>query len=132
MRNGDFLVVCYLSYNFKSIGKNGKMKELKFDLFLYLIGVVVMKNGDIILSMVDRYDLKMDENSMCWLMKLDKDGNIFLIVENDLDGKVIFMYFVKVMVNINGDICVIDEIGEYLGRFLVFDLMGDLKFVYGE
>lgn len=132
MSNGDFLVVCYFSYNFKSIGKNGKMKELKFDLFLYLIGVVVMKNGDIILSMVDRYDLKMDENSMCWLMKLDKDGNIFLIVENDLDGKVIFMYFVKVMVNINGDICVIDEIGEYLGRFLVFDLMGDLKFVYGE
>lgn len=132
MSNGDLLVVCYLSYNLKSIGKNGKMKELKSDLPLYPTGVVAMKNGDIILSMVDRYDLKMDENSMRRLMKLDKDGNTLLIVENDLDGKAIFTYPAKVTVNINGDICAIDETGEYSGRLLVFDSMGDLKFVYGE
>lgn len=132
MGNGDLLIVCYLSYNLKCIGKNGKLKELKSDLPLYPTGIVALKNGDIILSLVDRYDLKMDENSIRRLMKLDKDGNTLLIVENDVNGKAIFTYPAKVTVNINGDICAIDETGEYSGRLVVFDSAGDLKFEYGE
>ncbi|XP_022338649.2 uncharacterized protein LOC111134121 [Crassostrea virginica] len=132
MASGDLLVVCYLSYNLKCIGKNGKLKELKSDLPLYPTGVVAMKNGDMILSMVDRYDLKIDENSIRRLMKLDRDGNTLLIIENDVNGKPIFTYPAKVTVNVNGDICAIDETGEYSGRLVVFDPTGELKFEYGS
>ncbi|XP_061198170.1 uncharacterized protein LOC133206236 [Saccostrea echinata] len=132
MDNGDLLVVCYLSYNLQCIKKNGKLKELKSDLPLYPTGIIAMSNGDIIVSLVDRYDLKIDENSIRRLMKFDRDGNILLIVENDVNGRAIFTYPAKVTVNINGDICAIDETGEYSGRLVVFDSAGELKFEYGE
>ena len=130
--DGDVMIAVYSQCSIQRLRSDGVMCEFKSTAPLYPTGIFVSKSGDIYVNLVDRYDLQVEESSVRRLEKLDKSGNTRLTVECDGRDVRMFTYPAKVTLNVNDDICVVDETGQYTGRLVVLDHHGDVKFIYGE
>lgn len=95
-------------------------------------GICACKNGDLLVTQMFKTDPKAVDSKRL-VHRLDKEYKIKLTIQytdSFFNKKLILTHPRRVTENLNGDIIVVDLLGETSGRVVAFDFVGKLRFTY--
>jgi hypothetical protein len=114
------------------ITNNGIVKEIVNTTPLQPHGLCACKNGDLLVTQIFKTDPKAVDSKRL-VHRLDKEYKIKLTIQytdSFFNKKHILTHPRRVTENLNGDIIVVDLLGETSGRVVAFDFVGNLRFTY--
>lgn len=127
---GDMYMVIYGSNDVIMLKIDGLVEKI-YDIWFYVVlGIVVIKNRDILFCFVELYFNEMNLNGKWRVVWIINFGIMWDIIEKGIEGEDIFVYLFCVGENINGDIGVIDYVGDVEGLFVLLNLEGIMRFIY--
>ena len=98
---------------------------------LHPYSLCVTQSGDILVALVEVRYKDIDKYKQTYIARLDSLGREKQMIQFEEDGKTrLFQYACYVNENKNGDIVVLDRIGEYKGRLYILNNKGEVKHSY--
>lgn len=127
---GDMYMVIYGSNDVIMLKTDGSVEKI-YDTRPYVaLGIAVTKNRDILLCLAESYPNEMNPNGKRRVARITNFGITRDIIEKGTEGQDIFVYPFRVGENINGDIGVIDHVGDAEGLLVLLNSEGTTRFTY--
>ncbi|KAK3093016.1 hypothetical protein FSP39_010071 [Pinctada imbricata] len=127
---GDLYMVSYGSYDITLLKTDGTTAKVCDTSPLVALGIGMTKNRDVLLCLAEAYPSEMKSGGESKVARLTNFGVRKQEIEFDEIGRKIFVYPFRVGENTNGDIGVIDHVGDSEGKLVVVDSEGRVKFRY--
>lgn len=131
MPSGDILFTKFGDCAIKKLSrKDGTITTFRGCMPLYPEGIHVTRSGNILVTVVDASNFLVTKTTTRKVVKMNDAGKVIKEIEYGSRGLKFFILPYRVTENVNGDICVVNRTGVYLGQIVVLDKEGNLKFTY--
>lgn len=129
--SGDILFTKYGDCAIKRLScKDGKISTFKLLTPFFPEGIHANNKGEIFVTVVDETNFLVTRETTRKVVKLSETGKITKEFEYGEHKLKLFILPYRVTENVNGDICVVNRTGSYLGQIVVLDREGKSKFIY--
>lgn len=106
-----------------------KKQEINIAL-VHPLRLCASRDGTLLVTMVDAWSYKIKKDSRRYVARLKQSGREIDSYEYDTSGKRLFTLPASVAENINGDICVLNRLGDNKTNIIILDRIGRLKVIY--
>ncbi|XP_052066843.1 uncharacterized protein LOC127706338 [Mytilus californianus] len=131
LSSGDILFTKFGDCAIKKLSrKDGTISTFRGCMPLFPEGIHVTRSGDILVTVVDASNFLVTKTTTRKVIKMNDSGKLIKEIEYGSHGLKLFILPYRVTENVNGDICVVNRTGVYLGQIVVLDKEGNLKFTY--
>ena len=127
---GDVYIVSYGSREILTLKTDGTTEKLCDTSPLVALGISTTKQRDVLLCLAEGYPNEMKANGVSKVVRVTNFGVQKQEIEFDQIGRKIFTYAFRIGENTNGDIGVIDHVGDSEGKLIVMDSEGSVRFQY--
>lgn len=129
--SGDVLFTRFGDCAIKQLSrKDGKITTFRGCMPLYPEGIHATKSGDILVTVVDETSFLVNKSTKRKLIRMTSTGKAIQDIEYGHHRLKLFILPYRVTENVNGDMCVVNRTGKFLGQIVVLDSEGNLKFTY--